>query len=117
MLAERGGKVAGWISAYRPPNAPERLFVWQVAVDASARGEGLALRMLEQLAARPEAASAEVLTTTITEDNAASWALFKAFARGRGTELTKAPRFERQAHFAGEHDTEWEARIPLRPNS
>lgn len=117
VLAERDGELAGWISAYRPPNAPERLFVWQVAVDASARGEGLALRMLEELAARPEAASAEVLTTTITEDNAASWALFKAFARNRGSELTKSRRFEREAHFAGEHDTEWEAQIALRPSS
>jgi L-2,4-diaminobutyric acid acetyltransferase len=117
VLAERDGKLAGWISAYRPPNAPERLFVWQVAVDASARGEGLALRMLEELAARPEVGSAEVLTTTITEDNAASWALFKAFARNRGSELTSSPRFEREKHFAGEHDTEWEAQIALRPSS
>ena len=117
MLAERDGRLAGWISAYRPPSAPERLFVWQVAVDTSARGQGLALRMLEELAARPEAASAEVLTTTVTEDNAASWALFEAFARNRGTELTRSPRFEREAHFAGAHDTEWEARIALKPSS
>src|SRR5690606_38843738 len=33
VLAERDGALLGWISAYRPPNAPELLFVWQVAVD------------------------------------------------------------------------------------
>ena len=73
--------------------------------------------MLDELAARPAAASAEVLTTTITEDNKASWGLFEAFARRRGTTLIKSPRFEREAHFAGAHDTEWEARIPLHPHS
>lgn len=113
VLAERDGEVVGWISAYRPPTAQERLFVWQVAVDRQARGEGLAARMLDELIARPAAASARTLTTTITQDNDASWALFQAFARRHGATLTKRPRFEREAHFAGAHDTEWEACIAL----
>ena len=117
VLAERDGEVMGWISAYRPPAHAERLFVWQVAVDPRARGEGLALRMLDELIARPAAASAQVLATTITEDNDASWALFRAFARRSDANLTKSPRFEREAHFAGAHDTEWEARIALPPTS
>lgn len=117
VLAERGGTLVGWISAYRPPAAPERLFVWQVAVADSARGEGLAARMLDALIARPAAAGAEALTTTITADNAASWALFEAFARRHGATLTRRPRFECQTHFAGEHDTEWEARIAPLPET
>lgn len=115
VLAERGGKLLGWISAYRPPAAPDRLFVWQVAVHPDARGEGLALRMLEALLARPAAAGATMLSTTVTEDNRASWALFEAFARRHGAALTKSPRFKREAHFAGAHDTEWEARIAPLP--
>ena len=117
VLAERDGEVMGWISAYRPPAHAERLFVWQGAVDPRARGEGLALRMLDELIARPAAASAQVLATTITEDNDASWALFRAFARRSDANLTKSPRFEREAHFAGAHDTEWEVRIALPPTS
>lgn len=115
VLAERGGEVLGWIAGHRPPAAPDELFVWQVAVHSNARGEGLALRMLDALAERPAAAGAKVLTTTITEDNAASWKLFRSFARRRGVTLTSSPRFEREAHFAGAHDTEFEARIPLLP--
>lgn len=117
VLAERDGTLIGWLSAYRPPISPERLFVWQVAVDASARGEGLALRMLDELLARPAASGASMLTTTITEDNDASWALFRAFARRHGATLTRVPRFEREAHFAGAHDTEWEARIAPLPSA
>lgn len=111
VVAERAGQVVGWISAYRPPAAPERIFVWQVAVDDSARGEGLALRMLDALIALPAVADATDLTTTITHDNAASWALFRAFARRHGATLVRQPRFDRDAHFGGAHDTEWEARI------
>lgn len=111
VVAERGGELVGWISAYRPPIAPDCLFIWQVAVHSAARGEGLALRMLDALLARPAAAGATTLTTTITPDNAASWALFQALARRIGATLTKAPRFEQEAHFAGAHATEWEARI------
>jgi L-2,4-diaminobutyric acid acetyltransferase len=115
IVAERDGSIVGWISAYRPPSAPERLFVWQVAVDPSARGEGLGGRMLDALLARPAAAGATMLTTTITVENTASWRLFVAFARRHGAELTKAPRFERDLHFGGAHDTEWEARIAPLP--
>lgn len=115
VVAERGGELIGWTSAYRPPVAPETLFVWQVAVAPEARGEGLALRMLDELLVRPAAAGASVLTTTITADNGASWALFEAFARRHGAILTKSPRFEREAHFAGAHETEWEARIAPLP--
>ena len=54
-------------------------------------------------------------TTTITQDNAASWRLFEAFARRHGATLQRTPRFERERHFAGAHDTEWEARIAPLP--
>ncbi len=115
VVAERAGRMVGWISGYRPPSNPERLFVWQVAVSDAARGEGLGSRMLDELVARPAACDARELTTTITETNDASWALFEAFARRHGAALTRSPRFERAAHFAGAHDTEWQACITLRP--
>lgn len=115
VVAERAGAIVGWISAYRPPSAPERIFVWQVAVAASARGTGLGGRMLDALIERPAARGAAALITTITKDNAASWGLFAGFARKRGMTLTKAPLFEREAHFAGAHDTEWQATIAPLP--
>jgi L-2,4-diaminobutyric acid acetyltransferase len=115
VVAELEGRIVGWISGYRPPSAPERFFVWQVAVAASARGGGLALRMLDVLLARPAVKGATMLATTITESNAASWALFEAFARRHGATLARTPRFDREAHLAGVHETEWEARIAPLP--
>lgn len=115
VLAERetdkGFELAGWISAYRPPAAPDELFVWQVAVHESARGMSLGRRMLDELLARPAFRGVTKLTTTVTEANDASWGLFHSFARRHGAKLHKRPHFERDAHFAGAHDTEFLATI------
>lgn len=106
ILAERDGDLAGWISAYRPPDAPHELFVWQVAVAEAARGLGLGGRMLDALLDRPACRGVTTLTTTVTEPNAASWAMFRAFARRHGAPIAQRPFFERATHFAGAHDTE-----------
>lgn len=103
--------IVGWVSGYRPPSDPDDFFVWQVAVDSSARGVGLARRMIESLLLRPAAQGVTHLITTVTEDNRASWALFEGLARRWDAPLEKSALFEREAHFAGAHATEWQARI------
>ncbi|MDZ3832859.1 MAG: diaminobutyrate acetyltransferase [Sphingopyxis sp.] len=116
VIAERGGRIVGWVSGHRPPSDPEAFFVWQVAVAAEARGQGLAGRMIRMLLARPEQRGVARLITTVTHDNAASWALFRGLAREWGAGLEQEPLFERDAHFAGAHDTEFQASIgPLLP--
>lgn len=111
IVAERDGQILGWVSGYRLPSDPTCFFVWQVAVAAQARGEKLAQRMIMSLLERPATSGVTHLITTVTQDNAASWALFEGIARRIGTTLSKAPLFEREAHFAGAHDTEWQATI------
>ena len=74
--------------------------------------------MLDALLSWPAVRGAKSLTTTITQANAPSWALFTAFARNRGLALRKRPLFDRHTHFAGAHDTEWQATIgplPIAP--
>ena len=116
-MAEQDGRLVGWLSGHRPPTAPDDIFVWQVAVAAEARGRGLAGRMLEALLERAAVRDAATLSTTITADNAASWALFEGFARKRGLALSRAEHFTRETHFAGRHDTEWLVTISLLTNS
>ncbi|MGC5627729.1 diaminobutyrate acetyltransferase [Georgenia sp. Z1344] len=78
------GEVVGFVSGYLRPDAPDRLFVWQVAVDSRLRGQGVAARLIDELAsAHPQATALE---TTITDDNAASNRLFASFAERRGAE-------------------------------
>jgi L-2,4-diaminobutyric acid acetyltransferase len=101
----------GWVSGYRPPSDPDSLFIWQVAVAPAARGAQLAQRMIEALFDRPAAHGVTHLITTVTEDNRPSWALFERLARTWAAPLAKSALFERETHFAGAHDTEWQARI------
>ena len=87
------------------------MFVWQVAVGNAARGQGLALRMLDHIVDRHVCRDVRFMETTITEDNAASWGLFRKFAEARGAELSHKVGFDREAHFGGQHDTEMLVRI------
>src|SRR5690606_4108344 len=85
---------------------PDTLFVWQVAVDASMRGQGLALRMLLALTTRVAKQGVRHLETTISPSNGASQALFKkAFAR-LGADYSTRTLFSRAEHFAGLHEDE-----------
>lgn len=112
VVAELEGEVVGWISGHMIPNE-HALFVWQVAVSPKARGLGLGRKMLMHLVERDACADATRLKTTITEDNDASWALFRSFARAIGGTLRDEPHFEREAHFDGHHDTEHMVTITL----
>jgi L-2,4-diaminobutyric acid acetyltransferase len=106
VLAELRGEVVGWLSAHIPPGDPDTVFVWQVAVSEKARGLGLGLRLLDELAHRPECADVTKLQTTITEDNEASWALFRRFADRSNAEIDDTPHYLERRHFDGQHDTE-----------
>lgn len=113
IIAERDGQVVGWISGHIRPDAPDTLFVWQVAVHETARGLGLGKRMLSALLARPGCADIRRMETTITRSNEASWALFRGFARSMGGKLSDAPHYERDAHLGGAHATEYLVTISL----
>lgn len=81
------GAILGFVSAYRLPDSPTTLFVWQVAVAAAARGQGLASRMLAHVVTGPTAPRVRQLLTTITPDNTASVRLFTGLARAAGCRL------------------------------
>ncbi|AUH32630.1 diaminobutyrate acetyltransferase [Paracoccus tegillarcae] len=106
ILAEMDGEPVGWISGYLLPDAPDTLFVWQVAVAQDARGIGLAGKMLVQLLSREDMAGVLKLKTTITRDNDASWGLFRSVADRHNAVLTDEPHFRKDDHFDGEHATE-----------
>jgi len=113
IVAEIGGEIVGWISAYVKPDSPDTLFVWQVAVSSKARGRGLGRKMLSTLLMRDACEGVLNIQTTITLDNQASWALFRSFARRADSVLTHEPYFIEDDHFDGEHATEHMVTIRL----
>ena len=111
VAVEEDGRLVGFISAYIPPAKPDTVFVWQVVVDKSQRGRGLAKKMLHAIVDRPACQNVTHMETTITPDNEASWALFRSFARDRNGEVQDEIWFEKNAHFGGHHDSESLLRI------
>lgn len=109
VVATIDGEPGGFVSAYLRPDEPETLMVWQVAVDERHRGRGLARAMLDHLVDR-QAGAVTHLETTITEDNAASIALFSSFASSHGAPLERTPLFEAPL-FPDGHDAEHLFRI------
>ena len=103
VLATIEGEPAGFVTGYLRPTRPDTLMIWQVAVDARFRGHRLAARMLDELAERTGAGRLE---TTITDDNAASHALFTGFAERHGAQVERTALFTPELYPDG-HDTEF----------
>jgi L-2,4-diaminobutyric acid acetyltransferase len=80
VVAKVDGEAVGFVIGYRRTEAPDTGFVWQVAVDASQRGQGLAGKLLDELFTRLVEDGVRHLETTITPDNEASIKLFSSFA-------------------------------------
>lgn len=96
VLAEdAAGEAAGFVSAYRIPGRPDTLFVWQIAVAASHRGQGMALALLEQLrkqaAEEHGAAGIRFIETTVSPSNIASRRLMAAFAAHNNCGIEELP--------------------------
>ena len=111
VAAEIEGELLGFVSAYRLPNQPDTLFIWQIAVGDKARGQGLASRMIEDILARPACSEVRFIETTITPDNKASWAVFEKLAGKLDSRLQSSVMFDRDQHFDGEHESEMLVRI------
>ena len=84
-------EIHGAVTAYCKPDEPEVLFVWQVAVDEAARGQGLAGRMLDHLLARESARGITTMQTTVGPGNKASRAVFEKLARKHDAWIKVSP--------------------------
>ncbi len=115
VLARCDNEVSGFVSAYIKPDDPTTLFIWQVAVSPNHRGKGLAYQMIKSLLTREVLRSIEAVETTITQDNSASWALFKKIDQENDQKGRVSTFLDHATHFKGKHDTEYLYRIPLKP--
>lgn len=106
ICAKCNGELVGFVSGYIIPKQCNTLFIWQVAVADSARGQGLAIRMLNELLELPSCREVDLVETTITPSNEASQALFRKFADQHATTATIIPGFEQNTHFDGQHESE-----------
>lgn len=117
-VAERNGDTVGIVSGYIPPQQPDTLFVWQVAVDPLMRRRGLARSMLKYILQGDACRNIRHIETTVTADNAASRKLFITLAEKLGCPMKESIFFDRREHFLNLHDSEHLLRIgPFAPAS
>lgn len=102
-VARAEGETVGFVTGYRRPDAPDTLFVWQIGVLGHQRGHGVAARMLDFLLTSTASDGVRYVEATVTPQNAASVALFEAFARRHGAPVTRAPLFGAEL-FTGLHE-------------
>lgn len=78
--------IVGAVTAYRLPKDPKTLFIWQIAVAETARGQGVASQLLNALlnACR----DIDCIHTTISPSNEASLASFRRLANKLRAEFT-----------------------------
>lgn len=111
VRATRDDGTVGFVSAYCPPGRADVVFVWQVAVAAQVRGQGLAHSMLLDLLARDAVKPCRYLETTVSPSNDPSRAVFHALAKTLAAPLSEKPLFL-ETHFGREaHESETLIRI------
>ncbi|GGK01938.1 L-2,4-diaminobutyric acid acetyltransferase [Lentibacillus kapialis] len=85
IVVEREGNTVGFISGFIHPDQPDTLFIWQVAVDDSERGNGIATKMLYHLLKREGCGDVNHVEATVSPSNTASQQLFKGLAKKLNT--------------------------------
>lgn len=106
VVAEEAGKVLGFVVAYRPPTKPDVIFVWQVGVDAAARGRGLGGRILRRLVELPACRGVRYVEATVSPSNEPSKALFRSLARRLDTRCEESPYFGADLFPGSDHERE-----------
>lgn len=106
VVAENNQQIVGFVSAFFHPEKPNVLFVWQVAVDESQKGKGIASSLLEELLNREECANISYLETTISPSNKASKALFNKLARKLGTSMNETESISTEIFPNENHESE-----------
>ena len=107
VVVESDGQVVGFISGFIQPKSLDTLFVWQVAVDASQRGKGLASRMLQALLHSYSCRNIRYLEATISPSNQASEALFRKLARDFETDCQVKDCFTEEQFPGKGHEKEF----------
>jgi L-2,4-diaminobutyric acid acetyltransferase len=86
-------KIVGFVSGYLHPKHRDTYFVWQVAVDSSMRGQGVASKMIVSILNRENLKDIKYIHTTISPSNIASQRVFEKLAKELNTNVEKETMF------------------------
>ncbi|MCV0399821.1 MAG: diaminobutyrate acetyltransferase [Nitrosarchaeum sp.] len=115
VVAEHDSRVIGFLSAFVSPKASDTLFVWQAAVDAEFRNQGIAKELVFS-ALSQTGPSVRYVEATVTPSNTASLKFLQNFATELDAEFKKKPLFSSEI-LGKDHEQEDLVRIgPIQKN-
>ena len=106
IVAERRGRIVGFVSGFKPPQREDTLFIWQVAVADSERGRGLAKTLILKLLSSETCDEVRYLEATVTPSNKPSTRLFRSVARELHTSCIIAEGFQGEMFPGDGHEAE-----------
>ncbi|MFW3614024.1 diaminobutyrate acetyltransferase [Billgrantia antri] len=86
-VAESQGELVAFVTGYLHPKQPNTYFLWQIGVHEHGRGQGLAIKMIQHILARPHCRHVTALEATVSSCNAASRAMFEAVAKAESAQF------------------------------
>ncbi|MBB6454505.1 L-2,4-diaminobutyric acid acetyltransferase [Salirhabdus euzebyi] len=106
VVAKEDDKVVGFVTAFIPPERQDVVFVWQIGVDSSQRGKGVASKLLDELINREACDNVRFVEATVTPSNQASQSLFRRLARDHHTNCEVSECFAKELFPSDEHEAE-----------
>lgn len=108
VVAVENNNICAFVSAYRPPIQKDALFVWQVAVDSSMRGKGIAPQIIINILDREYNKDIKFIQATVTPSNKPSERLFKKLSEIYNTKYEKSIFFKNEYFGSDEkHEDEY----------
>jgi L-2,4-diaminobutyric acid acetyltransferase len=105
IVARSDNDVVGFVCGFRPPQRPEALFIWQIAVAPSQRRRNIGHDMLRELMIRL-CDGVRYLEATVTPSNLPSQRMFRSFASAHQAPCEETPFYGVDLFPTGEHEEE-----------
>lgn len=111
IIAQIEDRAIGFVTGFLKPDSPNTLFVWQVAVDPTYRGNGLATKLIMTLIDKLRNRNIQYLEATVTPSNEPSSNLFKGIAQQYETKCHIYECFSKDQFPDETHEAEFAYKI------
>ncbi|MFT4639925.1 MAG: L-2,4-diaminobutyric acid acetyltransferase [Verrucomicrobiales bacterium] len=108
VVRNQADEVLGFVTAIVDPEASDTLFVWQVTIDQSARGQQLGAKMIVDIISTLQVRYVEA---TVTPSNAPSARMFARIADLLDADIHRSAGFAPELFAPEEHEAEELVRI------
>lgn len=106
VVVKKDGELAGFVTAFIPPEKTNTVFVWQIGVSKKFRGHGLATKILKELLSRDVCQDVKFLEATVSPSNIPSESLFRGMADKFETDCSVTGCFAEDDFPTQEHECE-----------